>query len=347
MDNRLSKSRLNYIDVYKGVSIFFVIITHYEWTERQRVIGLFPFWIEMAVPVFMVITGYLYAISLSNRGIKYYFGLKNLVCKLLRFIIPFFPIAMIQIVVNLLSTGISLKSVVSIFVTGGAGPGAYYFPVMLQLVLLIPFLYSIVDKYREKGLVVTFAINVIYEALKTYLGLSPGLYRLLIFRYIFIVSFGCYLWVSQKKNLKDDKIKRLFTYIVGILGLIYIIVFNYTDIDPLITPLWTTTSVFAVLFIVPIMVRLMSPNKIHNRFLELCGRASFNIFLTQMIYYWVLSKYIYEFLPLFIQLPVNIIICITVGIIFYLVENPITSRIISMIKGKKSVQTLSSNVKSS
>ena len=74
MENRMNRrsfgkqSRLNYLDFYKGICIIFIIITHYSWNDNERLHYLFPFWIDMAVPVFMVITGYVTSLSFQNRG---------------------------------------------------------------------------------------------------------------------------------------------------------------------------------------------------------------------------------------------------------------------------------------
>lgn len=57
------------IDSIKGLAIIFVLITHYEWTSGQRKFFLFPFVINMAIPVFMIITGYVYSMSMQRKNI--------------------------------------------------------------------------------------------------------------------------------------------------------------------------------------------------------------------------------------------------------------------------------------
>lgn len=103
--------------------------------------------------------------------------------------------------------------------------------------------------------------------------------------------------------------ERLGYGIAGILGAIYIVIFNYTDARPIITDQRTVTSVFAVLFMVPIMRYLIKLNKLPNSLLELIGRASFNIFLVQMIY-WLFAEKVYEIIHgTFAQLLVNLVVC--------------------------------------
>lgn len=58
-----ASQRYTNLDVVKGICILMAIFTHYDWSDKQRILLLFPFWIDMAVPVFMVITGYVSALS--------------------------------------------------------------------------------------------------------------------------------------------------------------------------------------------------------------------------------------------------------------------------------------------
>lgn len=85
------------------------------------------------------------------------------------------------------------------------------------------------------------------------------------------------------------------------------------------------------------MMFLMRPNNLKNSILELLGRASFNIFLVQMIYYLFAPKYIYPLLNnnLVFCVPVSILTCCLVGIGFYMVETPVAKTIVKKIKRSK------------
>lgn len=110
-DNKFvsKQARLIYLDLYKGICILFIIITHYKWEDIQRRYLLFPFWIEMAVPVFMVITGYLSTMSLDNKSdicVKQLYHPKNIASKWLRFVIPFMPVFVLQVIVKCLRSSV-------------------------------------------------------------------------------------------------------------------------------------------------------------------------------------------------------------------------------------------------
>lgn len=326
--------RLNHLDFYKGICILFIIFTHYKWSDEQRLAYFFPFWIDMAVPVFMVITGYVSAMSFRRREIGFLqaYQPKEILIKWLRFIIPFTPVFACEVFVYFIAQNkhYSLITLFKDYISGGYGPGSYYFPIMLQIVLLLPLIWNVVKKYEIKGLVLCFIFNVLFEALKTAINLSPGLYRLCSLRYVFVVAYGCYLYET-----KDKQQKTIASILAGILGIVYIVACNYLSYQPIITDQWKTTSVFAVLFIVPIMMLLIKQYKVSCGGIELLGKASFNIFLTQMAFYsfgaWVVYKLTDVFL---LRIMINFTICCGIGVLFYKIENPITQKIIRSIKAK-------------
>lgn len=62
--------RSNLLDIIKGLMIVFIIITHFRFVypgDYQKY-GFF-FYIDMAVPVFMIITAYLSAMQFEKKGI--------------------------------------------------------------------------------------------------------------------------------------------------------------------------------------------------------------------------------------------------------------------------------------
>ena len=49
--------RNNFLDVLKGICILLVILTHFDWVEAERLQYLFPYWMNPAVPIFMITPG--------------------------------------------------------------------------------------------------------------------------------------------------------------------------------------------------------------------------------------------------------------------------------------------------
>ena len=89
------------IDILKAVAILLVLITHYSWTGEQRQNPVFPFLIDMAVPVFLIISGYVGALSFSNRQINSVseaFTKKQILRKFIRYTIPFLILVIWEII---------------------------------------------------------------------------------------------------------------------------------------------------------------------------------------------------------------------------------------------------------
>ena len=273
----------------------------------------------------MAVTGYVYSLSYHRHDIGTWedaYSYRNVCAKFVRYTIPFAMAYALELVAYAIADkALSFPQIVMIFLQGGIGPGSYYYPVMLQIVLFFPVIYFFIRKYDRKGLGFCWFLNVVYEVLQRAWLVSEGNYRLLAFRYIFIIAVGCYIAIGK------TKIKRWHSIVTMLVGLVFIIVVNYTGYTPYVIINWTTTSFVGVMYIVPIVMFLFRRN-LHCKALELLGKASYNIFLTQMAFYGI-----YPYVPSFfaentaVHLVYNIVVCTVLGVLFYLIEDPITRNI--------------------
>lgn len=270
----------------------------------------------MAVPIFMVISGYLYTKSFERHGVDSFdkaYEKKSLFIKILRFTVPF-SVAFILEEVFLIIVNKSFEpwEFLIRFLNGGKGPGSYYYPVMIQFIFYFPVIYFIVKKYAEKGFVSCLAINFVYELLQRAYGMNEECYRMLVFRYTFVIAFGCYL-ASSEKNI-NIKLLGIFEGV----GLVYIIVFKYIGITPPITRYWTGTSYLASMFIVPITYFLIKKTKLSFKPLDILGKASFDVFLMQMVFYSFFAGIVYGVVEhSLIRIVGSLVICCIGGIVFY------------------------------
>jgi len=322
----------HFIDVLKGICIIFIITTHFSFTTEERLHFLFSYWIEMAVPMFMIISGYVYCLSYQRQNITCFndaYHPRNVVNKILRYTIPFLITYVLELVYfsligQITISGETLLEWIFCFAKGGIGPGSYYYPIMIQFIFVYPAIYFIIKRNGAKGLITCFAINALYELLQRGYGMDGELYRLLLFRYIFVIGAGCYM-ASEKSKL---------SFKIGLplclLGGAFLLATDYLGYSPKIIIYWKNTSFIACLYIVPIMFLLIK--KVKNfRFvpLEIIGKASYNIFLVQMVWYTVGSWYLEKFIQSRVfLLGANILVCIVGGVIFYYIETPITKWII-------------------
>ena len=61
--------RVLIIDYLKTISVIFVIILHCGIKELYTKYFLFPFIFNMAVPIFMIVSGYIFTYSALNKNI--------------------------------------------------------------------------------------------------------------------------------------------------------------------------------------------------------------------------------------------------------------------------------------
>ena len=83
--------RNNFLDVLKGICILLVILTHFDWVEAERLRYLFPFWMNPAVPIFMIISGYVFTESFKRKNVSTFkeaYNAKGIVDKVIRYTVP-------------------------------------------------------------------------------------------------------------------------------------------------------------------------------------------------------------------------------------------------------------------
>ena len=321
--------RSRFIDIAKGISMIMVVITHFEWTLTQRLDYGFYFWISMAVPCFMLATGYVNAASFSAKGItlKEAYKPKTIWKKIVRFSIPFLYMYAVELIIRaFMGEFYNPLEVIGHFFTGGMGVhGTYYFPVLLQLVFLMPLIYYTVNK-SEYGWLICFGVNLVFEIVKNTFAVDNAIggeiYRLLAFRYIFAVAMGAHIYLHK------DSIKKFGWIMMFIVGAIYIYVIGYTPYEPVIFTRWNTTSMITVFYIAPIFFAgIKYFDEKRCIFLEKIGNASYHIFLFQIIYYNFIAPYIYEHAGRgAVSLIISVTACLLGGFGYYMLYNSVSKK---------------------
>lgn len=329
-------NRSNFLDIIKGLMIIFIIITHFKFEYPSDYLKYgFVFYIDMAVPVFMIITGYLTALSLQTKNISTYseaVSAEIVIPKLLRFLVPFVIAFTIEIPVLAIVKNDSFFSIFETFFRGGEGPGSYYTPVLIQLIFVAPVIYFIVKKYDFYGTVLCFIFTAFWEIVQCSWMVTDRPYAIIAFRYISIVAFGCYMAVG-KVSLNKTALLSMF-----VIGVIWQTALNYIPLNPPLMNLsWARVNYLPSLLVVPVMYVLIK--KFYGRcvsipILQELGKASYNVFLTQMVFYGCGGAAVtYMFVPgVFLQLLVCIVVCTVTGYIFYRIEKILTANIIDFVK---------------
>ncbi len=295
----------------------------------MRLKYLFPFWIDMAVPVFMIISGYVYALSYKKMELTRWgeaYLLKNVISKMIRYTIPFVIAYAVEILWLVFNDRLSFPldgtlNLGQAFLAGGLGPGSYYYPLMMQFIFVYPLIYFVIRKYQVKGVVIWGCINALFELLKWAYLMSAETYRLLLFRYLLLIAVGCYV---ANDNFIVTKRASITVTIIGVFFIYCCSYLQYTF--PIIT-YWTCTSFIACFYIIPLsMFSIEKLKNIRFKLIEIIGKASYHIFLVQMVWYYLAYERI-DCWNIYWALVINLVMCVGVGIIFYWIETPINELI--------------------
>ena len=280
-----------FIDFLKGFAIICVVITHNVPNQFLDLI-LFPLWGEQAVPIFLLIQAYHGFNKLSQNQTTFFAVFKkDTLLKLYRRILfPFFILLIIQIsillVLNILN--VYKYDFSDILLSGGIGPGSYYIWIYLQFFFLIPLFKPLLEKLNlTASLIVFIGISTLFEVICSVTDISNVWYRVLFFRYFFILWLAFYI--------SNFKFKLNFvTILFSIISIMFIIVENYFNynFEPLIfSSLWKGfhwPAYFYIVFILIPVLKLVFSKIVNSRLsslstlIERFGLYSYEIFLLQM-----------------------------------------------------------------
>ena len=292
----------------------------------------------------MTMTGFVYASSYERNGKWYTF--KNLKRKGLRLILPFIPAYIIELII----IGIPENPVVWLVSGGYDYPGSYYLILMLELLIIFPVIkwfcgLMMNDKENKPyawliGFVIVFAFQCIYELITYLINLPRAVYRLLIFRYIIFIYGGIMLYKFYKNG--EIPWKNMLKCIA--IGIIYIILVIYIGYQPHVIfryDTWFRSAAPTAFYVVPVVATLIAnenriSEKIGNyRFIEKVGnllvrlgKASYHIYIVQMLWFGILIKRIsISTLLQPVKFIVSAIVCSIIGVGYFKLEQKIRSRV--------------------
>ncbi|MGN0765763.1 MAG: acyltransferase family protein [Christensenellales bacterium] len=336
MLERPQRTRNHLFDLIKTICILMVVVTHISWTGEERKFFVFPIIIDMAVPIFLIISAYLRENKIASFGFKKFISIKYSLISFVSLMVAYVIIAGIEMGVSarLVAVGKSsgfaylnsFEGFFNWFIRGLSGPGSYYVPIMVQLIFYFPILHLFFCKKPEIGIVFCAIINLGYELLVYYTNMEAATYRLLIFRYTLLIGLGIYL-AKVKRNKVDDIVAAILT----VVGLAYIILNAYVVKIPLFQA-WKSTSMFCAPFAYGVMYFLMKwfSNVRYHKF-YVFGKASYHIYLTQMVFYYFGWNALFKQKLVSVPAPycrileaiIAVIICFVAGYVLYLVDTTI------------------------
>jgi len=277
---------LNFV---KGVCILLVIINHStDFAFHQN--SWFFLWGYPAVPLFLLI-------QVFHSYKKGFDGISLPLRKIWsRAVFPFLVVEVLLFVYTLIRypTTSLHQLIMSAIYWGGRGPGSYYPWIYFQFAILLPLLRPLFRHFGEKTLLILFLVLSIGSEMACHFFHVPDwLYRLLFFRYLFLIFLGYQLVLR-------GVVLNLLTVTLSIISLVVVYCFEYREFD--FTPFfydsddWRTCHWICYFYIAyPMLYALckffywLPPKSIIENVFCKMGEHSYAIYIFQLFYFAVIA----------------------------------------------------------
>ena len=319
------------------------------WSRKKTVLSCiapFAFVVSIclfrkyAVTFFFLVSGYMLSKTLSKyeNPLKDWYRPDNIVPRIIRFYLTLVPIVIVGIIIQIFIKNMTYTplGVLKQFLLGGFTPGSYYVVVMAQFMLIVPLLYQAVKKWNFSGVVLIGAVTLVWDILATaVLKIPVDTYKFLCPRLMLSMTLGIYMHRTEENR------SPLIYGGMFVVGLVYVLVFPTLKLLPMpIFYQWQNASMFVGVFLCPVVSWIIDRFKAvqyNDGLISKCiitfSNATYHIFLVQMLYYRMFGYEWNKWVDnIIITMPVNMIVCVELGILFYKLYSPVEEKIMKSIK---------------
>ena len=302
-----------FIDYLKGVCIIFVIWTHCFFRNELNYI-LFPFWGDNAVPLFLLIQ--VFHFYKKETTIKFP-SLKKIWKRIIR---PYIVLTLLTLIIDYFIFFSETSGNINIpLYWGNRGPGSYYIFVYIQFAFLLPLIKPLLKHIPLKWLCILFIIiSHIIEFVFCIVNCPDNIFRITFFRYTFLLYLG---YLLAKEGIPFNKM----TLLLSVISIVFIYLFNYTTLDwgclfctaydnwP--SCHWICYIYISILFLWILLIIYNKTNNSIKTGIIYIGKYSYEIYLFQMFYFAIISRYVKVFLSGFDYITYNILFIILTTLI--------------------------------
>ena len=317
------------IDVIKGFAIISVILLHsVDVKALLKTYSILHIW--QAVPLFVIIMGLNAGMSVATKQPKLtnLYNLTYFKKKFDRIVIPFLFIFVLSIAVGFIwywITGqykIEFRKSNLMGVLPVSGPGNYFITLTFQSILLLPLIKYLFKWHPFFAIISLVVLEVVFLIISDDLRLfsrNNYLYSAAFPRYFSAIAYGLVLSKLVFRRARATKIILITS--MALISSVYLLEMTYGYLDiPQIKEEWKAQNVLTFSYAAFIILLLFKALPDHSSnwflsFLALMGKASYHIFLVQIVYFGLLpDKH---------HLVMNLIICLLLGYQFYRFEKPV------------------------
>lgn len=326
------------IDYIKGLAILSVIVLH--TVPIKLLVGMHAdLHIWQAVPVFFIMMGITSHLSFSKKGkdsnIKSLYSNDYIFGKLGRFLLPFLPICVIDLVAAIFMGRLDGQMVIVPLAFVGVLPvglpGGYFVTLLLQFVILAPVIYMSMKRYPVATLVSLFLLDLAFELLAP--SMPYSLYYYSFARFLFAAGLGFYVAgeLLNKQRLDLQSRSNAVLLVLAFVSMVYLALFHGSYF-PYFRPEWRNMNVLSFFYPLMLVVLLFTYYDSISRFtptklIRKLGAASYHIFLVQMVYFGLfnMGSKIFAIHPSLMSgvlaLAINLLVCCVSGSIYYEIDS--------------------------
>lgn len=322
------------IDVAKGLAIISVILLHsLEQDLRQSAYAAFH--IGQAVPLFMILMGLNLGLALLRRPVPFSALYNRLYFqrRVDRLLMPLLLVYVASFVAGVLwlwlrgQNKIDLNLYSFIGLLPVSGPGNYFVTLLLQSILLLP----LIGYCFQRWPVVTVLVLVLGEVAFLLVGntirmfdQNNYLYSAALPRYFSAMAMGLVLSRLVIRPLKASTLVPLLLLALASATYLFQVVYQGLKV-PLIRADWDAQNLLAfgyAAFVTLVLFKLLPRHSERRtlRFLAALGKASYHIFLVQVVYFGL----VFPHTPVL----VNLGCCLLLGYLFYRYDEPLKEKLV-------------------
>ncbi|TXK37024.1 acyltransferase [Pontibacter qinzhouensis] len=327
LNRQHKKVRYQQIDVIKGLATVAVILLHaFTYEELLSSFAIFHIW--QAVPLFMILMGLNLGLSPvgSQTSLAAIYNSKGFRKKVKRIVVPvlvLYGVALAAGGVWHYFTGedkIQFKWLSFLGLLPVTGRGNYFITLVLQSLVLLPFIGHYYQRLPGATIVVLIVLEVVFLlwfAPFTFSVEQTYLYSAAFPRYFSAIAFGLVLSEVVVLPLQKKRLLPLLLLALASAVFLYQILYNISDFD-VVRQEWQTQFVlsFGYAALLVLLLFRFLPNWSENWVLSLLariGKASYHIFLIQIVYFGLVAQE-YSF-------ALALAICLPAGYVFFLLES--------------------------
>jgi peptidoglycan/LPS O-acetylase OafA/YrhL len=293
--------RIRQIDVLKGLAILGVMAQH-AFSSR----ALYDSWdtlhVGQAVPIFFVIMGLNAAGSMSRHRdapLRRLYSWRYLVSRYRRLIVPLLWIWLLAAVVALAAGKFHIGPLVVLgLLPITSAPGNYFVTIVVEFALLFPLLFFCFVRAPVATTVAVAVIDVAFELAAPHIhaltpaGIAGGyLYEAAIPKYGLAIVAGMWLWRQPMEKRSVLVLAPLAAASVLYLVILHLDPEHFTWLVNSFSEGTNFLSVFYAVWLTCLGIWAIAPESRREayRLLERFGRASYHIFLVQIVWFGVIA----------------------------------------------------------